>query len=90
MSLHTASDVSQENLSLSQKPVVKLDSVSVRYRVPQERFGTIKEYIIRRFQGRVNQIDFWALKDVSLEINKGEPLFSRTKRVGDAADDAPA
>ncbi len=72
MSLLTASDVGQESLILNQEPVVKLDSISVRYRVPQERFGTIKEYIIRRFQGRVNQIDFWALKDVSLEIKKGE------------------
>jgi len=70
--LHTASDVNQENLIVGKGPVVKLDSISVRYRVPQERFGTIKEYIIRRFQGRVNKIDFWALKDVSLEIKKGE------------------
>jgi ABC-type polysaccharide/polyol phosphate transport system ATPase subunit len=52
--------------------VIDLDSISVRYRVPQERFGTFKEYLIRRFQGRVNHKDFWALKDVSLRIKRGE------------------
>jgi ABC-type polysaccharide/polyol phosphate transport system ATPase subunit len=55
-----------------QGPAIQLDAVSVRYRVPQERFGTIKEYVIRRFQGRVNHKDFWALKDVSLKIKRGE------------------
>jgi ABC-type polysaccharide/polyol phosphate transport system ATPase subunit len=32
----------------------------------------MKEYLIRRLQGRVNHRDFWALKDVSLKIRQGE------------------
>ncbi len=68
--------VSEQNHSDEMKneqgPAIQLDAVSVRYRVPQERFGTIKEYVIRRFQGRVNHKDFWALKDVSLKIKRGE------------------
>jgi ABC-2 type transport system ATP-binding protein/lipopolysaccharide transport system ATP-binding protein len=53
-------------------PFIQLDSVSVRYRVPQERFGTLKEFLIRRIQRKVNYLDFWALNDVSLKINNGE------------------
>lgn len=68
--------VSEQNhpdeMKNEQGPAIQLDAVSVRYRVPQERFGTIKEYVIRRFQGRVNHKDFWALKDVSLKIKRGE------------------
>lgn len=53
-------------------PVIQLKSVSVRYRVPKERFGTFKEYIIRRIQGKVNYHDFWAINDINLSIREGE------------------
>lgn len=72
MSLHIVSESIEKNLNIEDEAVIDLDSVSVRYRVPQERFGTLKEYVIRRFRGRVNHRDFWALKDVSLEIRRGE------------------
>lgn len=49
-----------------------LENVSVRYRVPRERYTTFKEFVIRRVQRRVNHDEFWALKDVSLNIFKGE------------------
>ncbi len=49
-----------------------LDHVSVAYRAPYERIGTLKEYVIRWFQRRVKYQHFLALNDVSLTINKGE------------------
>jgi ABC-type polysaccharide/polyol phosphate transport system ATPase subunit len=72
MSLHTVSDNPDLKTPVNNGHVINLDSISVRYRVPQERFGTMKEYLIRRLQGRVNHKDFWALKDVSLKIRQGE------------------
>jgi ABC-type polysaccharide/polyol phosphate transport system ATPase subunit len=52
--------------------VIQLQDVSVRYKVPKERFGTFKEFMIRRLQGKVNHQDFWALRDISVNIPKGE------------------
>lgn len=52
--------------------IVSLEKVAVRYRVPTERINTFKEYIIRRFQGKVSHATFWALKDVSFTINRGD------------------
>lgn len=52
--------------------MINLEAVSVRYRVPEERFGTFKEYLIRRIQGKVRDRDFWALHEVDLNVNKGE------------------
>jgi ABC-2 type transport system ATP-binding protein len=49
-----------------------LEDVGVRYRVPNERISTFKEYMIRRIQGKVKHREFWALKDVNLSIPKGE------------------
>ena len=52
--------------------VVSLNAVSVKYTVPIVRFGTFKEYIIRRLQGRVRNREFWALNTINLQIQKGE------------------
>jgi ABC-2 type transport system ATP-binding protein/lipopolysaccharide transport system ATP-binding protein len=53
-------------------PVVELQDVTVRYRVPRERYRTFKEFAIRRVQGRVQFEDLLALNDVSLRVYKGE------------------
>jgi ABC-type polysaccharide/polyol phosphate transport system ATPase subunit len=57
---------------LSRNEVISLEKASVRYRVPQERIGTFKEYIIRRLQGKVKHRAFWALDDVSFGVQRGE------------------
>lgn len=53
-------------------PVIILDNVSVRYRLPSERIGTLKEYAIRFLQRRLKHREFWAVKDLNLNINHGE------------------
>ncbi len=71
MSLPIVSDhVSQ--LGLTNNPVISLEDVSVRYRVPSERVLTFKEYMIRMVQGKISHNDFWALHHVHLEAFKGE------------------
>jgi len=54
------------------EPVILLQNVSVRYRGPEERIGTFKEFAIRRIQRKVRFKDFWALHDVDLQINHAE------------------
>lgn len=53
-------------------PIINLENVSVRYRLPSERIGTLKEYTIRLLQRRVRHRDFWAVHDLSMSINRGE------------------
>ena len=57
-----------------QKEVIRLENVSVAYRVPQERIDTFKEYTIRWMQGKVKHRKFLALQDVSLSVYRGEVL----------------
>ena len=47
-------------------------SLAVRYRVPHERYGSLKEFAIRWAQGRLTYVDFWALRDVGFEVGWGE------------------
>jgi ABC-type polysaccharide/polyol phosphate transport system ATPase subunit len=52
--------------------VTWLQAVSVRYRAPDQRIGTLKEYAIRRLQRQVRFSEFWALRDINLEVRRGE------------------
>lgn len=52
--------------------MVRLEAVSVCYRVPREHFTTFKEYAIRLLQGKIQHDSFWALKEVSISLFKGE------------------
>jgi ABC-type polysaccharide/polyol phosphate transport system ATPase subunit len=42
------------------KTIIRLENVSVEYRIPSERIGTLKEYVIRWVQGKVKQKKFLA------------------------------
>jgi lipopolysaccharide transport system ATP-binding protein len=53
---------------------VRLEDVSVRYRVPREHIATLKERAIRQLQRRVQFDEFWALRNVNVEVRRGEVL----------------
>ena len=58
--------------TISPEIIIRLENISVRYRLPGERIGTFKEYAIRLIQGRIQFREFHALQDVSLEIKQGD------------------
>jgi len=74
MSLHTAPKTLTSSMaSLANKePVVELTDVTVRYRVPRERYRTFKEFAIQRVRGRLQFEELLALDEVSLQVHKGE------------------
>ena len=57
---------------LNDQSIIRIENVSVNYRLPTERIGSFKEYAIRKLQRRVRIEDFWALVDVSMTVNKGD------------------
>ncbi len=54
--------------------VILLEKVSVRYRIPRERIGSLKEYAIRRLKRRLHFDEFEALRELSLEVSGGESV----------------
>ncbi|MCU0484950.1 MAG: ABC transporter ATP-binding protein [Anaerolineales bacterium] len=54
------------------REIIRLEKVSVKYRLPSERIGTFKEYIIRFIQRRIRFHSFWALHEVDLSVYPGE------------------
>ena len=81
MILHTKPETINMQLSDNQETVIRLDKVSVRYRLPEERIGTFKEYMIRLLQRRMKYNSFLALNAVDMNVQKGE-IFGIVGRNG--------
>ncbi len=54
--------------------VVKVENVSVKYRLTEEKIDNLKEYMIKLIKRQLKYKDFLALDDVSFEIKRGERL----------------
>lgn len=55
-------------------PAIRFEKVSLRYKIPRERIGSLKEYAIRKIKRRLFFDEFEALRDISLEIAPGETV----------------
>ena len=54
--------------------VIKVDNVSMMFNLSSEKIDSIKEYIIKMFKRQIHFQEFWALNDVSVELEKGDSL----------------
>lgn len=73
MSLRSGSSANEAEPPSRQGDVVlRLQDLSVVYRKTRDRIDSLKEYIIRRTRGAVPQDEFFALRDVNLELHAGE------------------
>ena len=56
------------------KPMLSCQNVSIRYKVGDFKNIGLKEWVMRRLTGRYKVVDFWADRDVSFDIHKGDML----------------
>ena len=54
--------------------MIKAEHVSLCYKMTYDRVKSMKEYLVQFVQGKIKYEEFWALKDVSFEVRKGEVL----------------
>ena len=53
---------------------VKVENVTMMFNMSQEKVDNIKEYIIKMLKHELMFHEFWALRDVSFELEKGDSL----------------
>ena len=53
-------------------PVVSVQNVSMMFRLSRNREYRVKEYLLNVLRGRLAYEEFWALRSVSFDIQKGE------------------
>ncbi len=58
--------------SSQQNPVIKVENVTMKFKVSTSNASGIKEYIIQRLRKQVNYREFLALDDVSFDVYRGE------------------
>ncbi len=51
---------------------LKIDNVGVRFNMSTEKIDSFKEYAIKRIRRQLRYNEFWALKEVSFEVMKGQ------------------
>lgn len=56
------------------KEVLRVDNVSMRFNLSKEKIDSIKEYVIKFIKGQVKYQEFWALKNVSFTLEKGDRM----------------
>ena len=54
--------------------VIEIQDVSVRFNLEQEKTDTIKEYVLKMIQHKLKFNEFYALKNVSFSVKKGESV----------------
>ncbi len=54
--------------------MIQANNVSMRYRMTTDRISGLKEYLVQLVKGKIKYKDFWALNDVSFDVEKGEVL----------------
>lgn len=57
---------------MEEKNIVSVEKVGVKFHLSEQKVDNLKEYIIRILKRQMRYKEFWALKDVSFDIKKGE------------------
>lgn len=54
--------------------VIQVEDVSMRFNLAEEKTDTLKEYFVKLIKGKLNFTEFYALKNISLTVSKGEAV----------------
>ena len=57
---------------MSDKPAIIVDHVSMKFNLSKEKVDSLKDYVIKMIKGQIQYNEFWALKDVTFTVNKGD------------------
>lgn len=57
-----------------QSDMITIDHVFMRFRLSDDRILSLKEFVTRKLSGKLSYSEFWALRDVSFAVNRGEVL----------------
>ena len=52
--------------------MIQVDNVSMRFKLAHDRISSLKEYMTKLIKGQLRYEEFWALKNVSFNVAKGE------------------
>ena len=54
------------------EPVIKVENVSMMFNLSRDKVIGLKEYVVKALKRELHYDEFWALKNISFEVLKGE------------------
>ncbi|MDL2215514.1 ABC transporter ATP-binding protein [Ruminococcaceae bacterium OttesenSCG-928-N02] len=54
------------------EPIIKVNDVTMRFNLARERSESLKEYFLQMIKGRLKFDEFFALKNIDLQVQKGD------------------
>lgn len=54
--------------------IIDVEHVSIKFNLSSEKFDSFKEYVIKSIKKQVSYDEFWALKDVSFQVQRGDSV----------------
>ena len=54
------------------KPAIEVDNVSMKFSLSREKVDSLKDYIFKSIKREIQYNEFWALKNVSFTVEKGD------------------
>ena len=52
--------------------IIVLQNVGIKFKLDKNKTSSLKEFAIRKFKNQLQYNEFWALKDININIKKGE------------------
>ena len=57
---------------LQKQKIIEVQNVSMRFRLTDDKIMSLKEFVTRKLSGKYKTSEFWALKNVSFDVYRGE------------------
>lgn len=57
---------------MDEQTMVSVQSLGVKFHLSEQKVDNLKEYVIRLIKRQMRYKEFWALRDVSFQVKKGE------------------
>lgn len=64
----------QISIARSAAPLVEVQNLSMRFRMPTEKVDNVKEFFIKLLTRKLRYRDFWVLKNISFRVDPGESV----------------
>ena len=57
---------------VNENAVIFVDDVGMEFKLSKEKVNNLKEFVIKSLKGQISYTEFWALRNISFEIDKGD------------------
>lgn len=61
-----------EKLNCTDRKIIEVNDVSMRFRLTDDKILSLKEFVTRKLRGKITVNEFWALKNISFDVYQGE------------------